>query len=442
MLKKPLQDSFNSLNSSVASVYESAAEDSDSSLLFYSFTNSPSKSFNESNVHDISSELDNSLVSETDNKENTTVIMRNSDTDQDLVGKQEVHNDEMMEVDESVPTQTAEHEQEKTEVNNIGQQKHPDSSSEDPSRVTNTKTDNVIPEITVEDPNQNLINPFTQSESAASSNDFKEVLASVPEENRMSIETDNVTRRKVADVNKKSASKIPIKNHFYSPLKRKSLDKKSKVIGKPETRRTVYVPRRTVYETRSTVKPKASILPPADSRPATAKSIDSKPPSAKVAMQKCTFSGCLREFHTTKAMQEHVRTHKNPQPVSSTSSHSSFKCKWCDKIFVLETALNSHMVEKCSKIPFGDKRKLLAQRDKTNQTTENNKRKTIFAAPAVPKKRSPSKRQTLNKSGVMITPKKTLKCECGKLFTNVLEFAQHTVWILMNILCFVTNFFL
>lgn len=404
LLKKPLQDSsFSSLNNSSASIYESAAEDSDNSM-YYSFTNSPSmKDFDTSAVEN-SDDPEVSLISEIDDKENT-VIMKHIDVQsspEEDAKKAEV---EKMEIDDS--SKVEEHATDHVDQKVSNDKQLPEKPN---SLITMPSKTVIIPEIIVEDLNENLVNPFTMGviDQSTSSMDLSE--------GRESIETDNVTKRKLLESAKKSASRIPMRTHLYSPIQRNSLDKKSKIIIKP------LIQRRTIYETRSATsavsqKPKQPTKPP----------VQSKITAPKPVMHKCPNSGCLREFRTVKLLEQHQKTHnQGASSIASSSSHSTFKCKWCDKLFELNNALTSHMIEKCTKISFTEKRKLLAQQDKANPAANDNKRRTVFMAPSVPKKQ-PARRQTLNKSGIMITPKKTLKCECGKKFTDVLEFANHTV---------------
>jgi hypothetical protein len=428
-LKKPLQDSsFNSPNSSCASLYESAAEDSDSSI-YYSFSGSPTKSqenyTGDESIKSNEGEEENSVSEEAD-KENTVVW--NDIAEQK---KHETENDvpEHEKQDANMPNQPLNetiviHEDPVIDISSdfsLGeisddQQMDVDEPGARPAPM-------VIPEIVVEDPNQNIINPFTLHAPAASS------LAMIVEESTPpQHSTPEQKPQQTIDLKKKSASKIPTRSHFYSPVQRKSIDKKTKINFKPpavpaQKRRTVYEPRSRVIE-----KPKPSVAPVNVVQPMPKVTKVAAPkPQIKPVLYKCTFTGCNREFRLQKTYQDHKKFHNNSATTSSSTSASSTvcKCEWCDKKFDLDSALIGHKLEKCPKIPFNEKRKLIEQEEKRVKTTD--KRKSMFAAPA-PKKRSPSRRKTLNKSGVTITPKKTLKCHgCGKLFTDVLEFANHTV---------------
>lgn len=284
-------------------------------------------------------------------------------------------------------------------------------------------------QIVIEDPNENIVNPFTFGASSESPG----------------ITTDIAALSKSA---KKSSSKIPTRrSHFYSPLQRLSIDRKAKIVIKPTAlRRTIYQTSQagttSSVKTQLTKSTSSSKLKPSASKPSTSTastSLAAKPATVKpklvLAAFKCTFPNCNREFRSGIAYQAHIKSHNSTPPSvssgSSTSSTScSFKCKWCDKTFGLSLPLTNHMIEACTKIPFGERRKLIAEQEKKKPV--NNKRKSMFIAPEpVIRRRSPSRRQTVisRKSGV-VTPKKTMKCHvdgCGQLFTDVLSFANHMV---------------
>lgn len=310
---------------------------------------------------------------------------------------------------------------------NIENEAAPEGMDIDTSNEGENQSVQIPLQIIIEDPNRNVINPFTAgSESPASTSDL---FSSTP------------ILLKSA---KKSASKIPTRSHFYSPLQRASLDRKAKINIKPPP-----PARRTIYEikpsaTTTTTKPQVTKLKPSPSTASTsAKSqvtksnaVKSKPittahketlsksavaPKPRPILTfKCTYPGCSREFKSSLAYQQHIKSHNavavNSTSGTSSSLASSFKCKWCDKVFSLSNALIKHQIEVCTKIPFGEKRKLIASEEKNKPI--NNKRKSMFIAPEpVIRKRSPSRRQTMvsRKSGV-VTPKKSMKCHvhgCG-----------------------------
>lgn len=156
-----------------------------------------------------------------------------------------------------------------------------------------------------------------------------------------------------------------------------------------------------------------------------------KPP-AKPKVFKCSTAGCSQEFSTLKAMLDHQKTHNKSQAVQS-----KFPCKWCDKSFQLEAALFNHQTEKCLRMPFNEKRKVLLQRDKKEK---DRRRTTLFTVP-IPKKKSPLRKQIstktsrdatnksgnpLNKSGIIITPKRSLKCHvCQTIVPDAISLANH-----------------
>lgn len=91
-------------------------------------------------------------------------------------------------------------------------------------------------------------------------------------------------------------------------------------------------------------------------------------------------------------------------------------------------AFFTHQTEKCTKIPFNEKRKLIAKGDKNESVR---RRTAMFLAPA-PKVKTPTRKkpvkESMNKSGISITPKKSLKCYCCALiFQNAVTLAEHIV---------------
>lgn len=253
-------------------------------------------------------------------------------------------------------------------------------------------------EIVIQDPNENIINPFTATVNSP-------VLAPQPEK--------RATRRSITN------TMIPGKAGYYSPVLRKSLERKVKLTNKPQNmRRTLYGAMKVPVQS----KPKTPTQIP---QPTTAKPVAAKPllrPAVKPKLYKCSETGCSVEVTSARALQEHLKQHTAPTNPASLS----LVCKYCDKKFQLEAALLNHQTEKCTRVPFNEKRKLLAQRDKK----EKDRRGTaLFTMPAQ-KRKSPSRRQStapkLNKSGIMITPKKSLKCHiCKAIVPDALSFTNH-----------------
>lgn len=272
-----------------------------------------------------------------------------------------------------------------------------------------------------QDPNANIKNPFTSGGSV--DREFSP-LKDDPFPGK------RVTRRSIL------TSKIPASTQFYSPVLRKSLERKPKMVNKPTSRRTLYettkpkpapTTRRTVYENASKAKPPVKPKPVEDSvNTKIPKPKELSRPAPKPKPFKCTIARCSAELPNMKAFQEHQKTHK---PTSTTQP--TFNCKWCDKKFQLETALFIHQTDKCSQIPFNEKRKVLSQREK-----KDDKRRTMLFTVPVPKARkSPVRRTTRippptsdrkNKSVTVITPKRSLKCHiCHMIIADALSLANH-----------------
>lgn len=276
--------------------------------------------------------------------------------------------------------------------------------AEAPSVFANTEAQQAACniEIIVHDPNENVINPFTAPvgdvpdslfviQKPKTSAGTKRVNSSIPVEKR-------VPRRSVA------IGKMP-SHRVYSPVLRKSLDRKSKVASKLATSR------RTIYEVAKPGHPRRS-LP---------KSPKQSKAAVKPKIHKCSAVDCAAEFTTLRALQDHMKSHK-----PASSSQLSFECEYCDKKFQIQAAFFTHQSENCKKIPFNEKRKLISKRDKN----ESDRRRTaVFLAPA-PKTPAVKKQanESAKKSGIKITPKKSLKCHCCTLvFDNAVSLAQHIV---------------
>lgn len=282
-------------------------------------------------------------------------------------------------------------------------------------------------QIVVQDPNENIINPFTEPEVAIVTPLLVETQlerSSAPTTSSNAAADKSVTRRSVA------LYKFPPYSHVHMPVMRRSLDRKAKAAAKQApARRTIYKPPIEISAAynlrRKSIRTVADASTQAvPSKIAKAKTPTSIPkPEVKPKTYKCATNGCPSVFSTMKALQEHQKTHK-----STSASSSSFLCKWCDKKFQIEAALKSHQVDKCTRIPFNEKRKFLAQREKTEI---NRRRTTLFTVP-MPKLKSPlrkvSKNTSLNKSGIKVTPKKSLKCHiCAMIISDAFVFANHMI---------------
>lgn len=521
LLKKPLTEI--SLNNSNASIYESATEDSDSESFYYSFNASSVENFDDSSPKKINNssighndDLECSLASSPEDKNDTVIQIEPTTPRQSMADIEIIVTDyeselaaKPAETDEEVNSVQAETasgidiEELGEIVNAENVQSKPTERVEAPEKEQNqpamdieepkvpceeqqqlpaldvsarSRLDDIeAPEdmkmdvsaafepsgqaqdvreifieapissvsILLQDPNKSLVNPFTLSVDCAES---------------PAASTSQMEPKKSA---KKSATKIPVKNHLYSPLQRKSVDRNTKIIIKPAAAR------RTIYETRSQVtvpkkpevpkvsktKPMTSastskLLPKPTTKPASSVSSSRPAPKPSALPQitakrpvlpfKCNVDGCHREFRSGFAYQQHMKSHNGNMASTSASASSSstslapqtgHKCKWCDKKFEVSCALVTHMIESCTKISFAEKRKLIEQQEKNKPAI--NKRKSMFAPPEpVARKKSPSRRQTIGRKSGVVTPKKTMKCHvegCGQLFTDVLAFANHMV---------------
>lgn len=437
--KNVLGDSF--VNISNLSVYESAAEDVDSTL-YFSFSNDTEKSMGQELIQDESTDSE---------KENTMILATSypGEAESNKIVSPAVTTEPI-----EIPTETGiqtlvetittsaekpEKVQERAlspQLSTLSEAKE-DTSTEEKLPVPVVSETKAVPEkkvipeafiklptyspidrpdedspnihieIVVEDPNKNIINPFILPSTVSDMDDLMKTLSKeeVPAVCR------KVPRRTIS-----KSSQIP----FYSPVLRKSLDRKAKVTAKPSTTRKILLDPSTSVAVSS--KPVAK---PVTQEPTVIPKLTAKPAvSVKPKSYKCSVLACNQEFSTFRAYQDHQKTHK------PTTSSQSVICKWCDKKFQLEAALTDHQTEKCPKIPFNEKRKVLAQRDNKEK---DRRRTTVFSMP-VPKKKSPLRKKptpaktpdSKNKSGIKITPKRSLKCHvCQMIIPDAISFANH-----------------
>lgn len=246
-------------------------------------------------------------------------------------------------------------------------------------------------------PNENIVNPFTSSSSMQVA---EQPLAIVKP--AVIILEKRVTRRSVVSI------KIPSKTFLYSPVIRRSIDRKGKP---PPARRTILQHENKAGPSKSSGSVKTS-------------TVISKLVMVKPKTYKCSVAACFnQEFPTMKAYQDHQKTHRG---ANVAATKSSFNCKWCDKKFQLENALINHQTENCAKIPAVEKRKVLSKSDKH----EKDRRRTTLFAPPMPtlKRKSPMRRPVtdMNRSGIKITPKKSLKCHlCSEIVNDAVSLANH-----------------
>lgn len=303
--RSTLYDSFADL--SIASWYESANDDSVSSV-FFSPTNdttlrSPAHVFNDSMD---GFDVKNSQLLRNGVKACAEEKLKESD--KELINKQ--YN--------SAVQHNKETNVNKTEVSNILFGKKPKAQDSDVK-------------IHVLDPNGNIINP---SEKIPSKTDQ---IGMTPKKDQ---------QRFVLK------SKVPIKPLFYSPIMRKSSTALPQTTGK-------------LSPSRSTVSASSPL------RRTVSK------PTAKIRTYKCSISGCSLKFATMTACKEHQNMHKT----NMNQAQNKFDCKWCDKKFQMEIALLNHLADKCLKISFNEKRKVLKHRDEFEKERRRAALSSTMAAP-------------------------------------------------------------
>lgn len=401
--KQPFQE-INNL--SVASDYESALEDSEDSSMYFSFSNNTLK------ADELKTEANNtSLITtddEGDDKENRTIIIRHSS------GKSDINEKTFNFIPENTETGAQ-------GVLTVTEQDEDDEAGLEPME---------IPLLTVEDPNENVINPFTTTDATmhapvvipeveffATKKTLNFVVPIAPQilESKPKMPENKVTRRTIYH------SKIPSQAHsMYSPVLRKSLERKVKTTSQL-SRRTVCLQVKKPEPVKNTemMKPaqKPQLLKPGTS---------SIPKLAiKSTIYRCTVDGCKKEFKVFKLFQDHEKAHIVP-----TSSTNSFPCSYCKKILEKELALENHQLNHCTKIPVTKKRQLM---DKIQNQQRDKRRTTVFNI--IKPKKSPARKSIAQKtpgsfvrSGILVTPRKVLTCTtCNQKFIDVLSFANHVV---------------
>lgn len=118
-----------------------------------------------------------------------------------------------------------------------------------------------------------------------------------------------------------------------------------------------------------------------------------------------------------------------PYKVPKLSQLTVQPCKYCGKKFK-ESAFVNHWADNCTVIPLPEKKKIIAQREKTEVLGK--RRTTIFLAPPPTfgkcKRPQPVMNKSLNKSGIRITPKKSLKCHiCAAIIEDAFSLAKHVL---------------
>lgn len=187
-----------------------------------------------------------------------------------------------------------------------------------------------------------------------------------------------------------------------------------------------------------------------------------KPPSALKKDLICDV--CSRKFLVLSLFETHKKSHLSSASTStsllSSSSTSTSKpifssndnkCRYCDKKFAISKALYNHLIEKCPKIPPGDKKKLLfpslsnngqsklppksmsdlsscdslASNSTQTSRSSSSVKKNSDAASGAPSSTTKLKKKVAH-SGVYCTPNKNIICHvCKTSFNNILAFTEH-----------------
>ncbi|GAB0100431.1 hypothetical protein DMENIID0001_164710 [Sergentomyia squamirostris] len=218
------------------------------------------------------------------------------------------------------------------------------------------------------------------------------------------------------------------------PLKRTSLLPAPPI--KPEATAPIAKTRRTMAPTAgfprmSPQKPLTTKAPPEIQKP----TVFLHPNALKPALPGFECKVCKKKFRTASILETHVKTHKE-------SGKSGFACKYCERRFEIKKGLENHIQNYCSKIPVGEKRRLLAEEAKLAAMTPRSKRlaaraqsdassagssNSDFMAMLKLSPRSHSeKRMSIAFQGISATPNRTIRCyQCRKEFGDVFEFSNH-----------------
>lgn len=402
--------SNSNLNFSTISAYESAVDDSSDSSLYYSFSNDTGKSI------DLSKIDDTSTVS-TEDKENTVIenvsgiykkipeilITNASDTMNSTFDIQESVRDEPMSIDieEKIESENAVSD-DVVIIEDDNMNTNPDLPLDNPVITILDESDSVV----ITDPNANLVNPFVSM----------------------------TTSSPVVKKSKKRSSVISTQAYYFSPIVRRSIDTKKPVnIVKPiPTRRTIFDAKPSTSKVAAkppVPKPREKSLLPCPST--------SKVPPVKVPVKAPTKAQIKPKPIPKKVVEPPKVVKVDPKPpakrkssprvvqtkVPKLSQVTTQPCKYCGKKFK-ENAFLHHWAENCTQIPIAEKRKMLGKRENVEV---QKRRTTIFLAPP-PKLNKSQANKSLNKSGIKITPKKSLRCHiCKAVVHDAFTFAKHVL---------------
>lgn len=142
---------------------------------------------------------------------------------------------------------------------------------------------------------------------------------------------------------------------------------------------------------------------------------------------------CDRTYLQQSRLTTHMRTHDSGAPVAPV-------CQHCHRLFDKPIALSNHLLEHCAKIGVAERRRLLQKRDREDKEAATagsssaaqvaKSRSVATAAVSAAATRGPAKLRVNSPSrahrGVFHTPNKTIKCnECPKQFADPVSFALH-----------------
>lgn len=242
---------------------------------------------------------------------------------------------------------------------------------------------------------------------------------------------------------------IPIKinkRNSILPMKT-SVNDKNETVGKP-----------LATNLRRSLRPQSTVT---TSTTSTTKTINNKPSTqTKITTKAIDCDICKKSFRLTSSLLAHQKTHL------VQTANNGFKCKYCDKTFVVKNAYDTHLIKYCLKIPDLEKKKLFLPPPPMPSTSENilqSRKRTsnVFKISSVAKvinttnhksfsstsslssddeshrgnpgmgppslKSSAKKLDTLAHSGIYRTPSKKIHCYTCKLtFPDVLSFTNHT----------------
>lgn len=175
---------------------------------------------------------------------------------------------------------------------------------------------------------------------------------------------------------------------------------------------------------------------------------------ASTAIQTWKCEPCKRPFAKEILYRLHMSNFhnisSNVKKMAPPSSSSTLKCKYCDRGFSLQFALDKHTVENCTKISPAERKRIIAvneAKSKCGNTNQSNtdmdvtkinwqtisNRVNLQAGGAAldacdGSDNSLHKLPNMGHSGIYRTPSKSIPCKiCNIVFMNCVEYAEHCV---------------